>query len=151
MADVFSKATRSQVMSRIRGSENRDTELALAKLLRRNGITGWRRHRRIGVTSADSSDVRRGRYTRPDFAFARARVVVFVDGCFWHGCGKHANFPATNTKFWKAKLTANKSRDRLVNRRMKTMGWIVVRIWEHQLTSNPDACVRRIKRALPPC
>ena len=77
MPDVFTKAKRSQVMSRIRGRGNQETELALAKLLRAARINGWRRHAPI--------------FGRPDFTFHKERVVIFVDGCFWHGCPKHAN------------------------------------------------------------
>jgi len=63
---------RSEVMSRIRGRGNKETELALAKLLRRHAIKGWRRHQPI--------------FGKPDFIFSKARLAVFVDGCFWHGC-----------------------------------------------------------------
>src|SRR5471032_2226977 len=90
MPDVFTKAKRSAVMSRIRGRGNKDTETALAQLLRQNGITGWRRHLPLPG--------------RPDFAFRLQRVTVFVDGCFWHGCPKHSNMPRNNHLFWKKKL-----------------------------------------------
>jgi DNA mismatch endonuclease, patch repair protein len=70
MGDVFTKQKRSAVMSRIRGAGNRDTELRLITLFRANGITGWRRrHLLVG---------------KPDFVFRREKMVVFVDGCFWH-------------------------------------------------------------------
>lgn len=72
MADIFTKAKRSEIMSQIRGSGNKGTELALAKLFRKHGITGWQRNQPL--------------FGKPDFTFRRQRVVVFVDGCFWHGC-----------------------------------------------------------------
>jgi DNA mismatch endonuclease (patch repair protein) len=134
MPDVFTKAKRSQVMSRIRGRGNKDTELALAKLLRAAGISGWRRHHPI--------------FGKPDFVFPKLRIAVFVDGCFWHGCPKHSNMPANNRLFWEKKLAANKARDRLVSRTLKRQGWMVIRIWEHDLTRRPAYCVTRISRIL---
>jgi len=121
-------------MSRIRGHGNKDTELALAKLFRANGITGWRRHQL--------------HFGKPDFTFRQERVVVFVDGCFWHGCPKHSNLPVNNRPFWKKKLTANIARDRLVTRTLRNHGWRVLRIWEHDLSKRPLACVHKIKSAL---
>ena len=134
MPDVFTTEKRSQVMSRIRGHGNKDTELALAKLFRAHGITGWRRRQR--------------HFGKPDFTFRRERVVVFVDGCFWHGCPRHSNLPVNNRPFWKKKLTANSLRDRLVTKTLRSQGWRVVRIWEHDLAKRGADCVRRIKAAL---
>jgi DNA mismatch endonuclease (patch repair protein) len=62
-------------------------------------------------------------------AWVEEAVAVFVDGCFWHGCPKHATKPANNRAFWKKKLAGNKTRDRLVNRTLRRAGWRVVRIW----------------------
>jgi DNA mismatch endonuclease (patch repair protein) len=129
--DVFTKAKRSEVMSRIRSRGNRDTELALARLLRANHITGWRRHALVRVTVESSwlSVERRRRRrnpqpsttnpqlaVRPDFVFRKTRTAIFVDGCFWHGCPKHATKPANNRAFWRRKLAGNKKRDALVTR-----------------------------------
>lgn len=134
MPDIFTKAKRSDVMSRIRGRGNKETEVALVKLLRKNGITGWRRHPAL--------------FGRPDFVFRQKRVVVFVDGCFWHGCPKHANLPASNRPFWIKKFAANKARDRLVTRKLRQQGWVVLRIWEHDLTKKADVCILKIKSSL---
>ena len=141
MADVFSKQKRSEVMSRIRGCGNKDTELALVRLLRANGITGWRRHVEIRGRAALprrqdlATEHRRPTNfrVRPDFVFRKRRTAVFVDGCFWHGCPKHATKPANNRAFWHRKLSANKARDRLVNRTLRRANWRVLRIWEHEL------------------
>ena len=133
MPDVFTKAKRSDVMSRIRGRGNKETELALMKLLRRGHITGWRRHQPV--------------FGKPDFVFREARLAVFVDGCFWHGCPKHCKTPAGNRAFWKKKLAANKTRDRRVNRILRKNGWRVVRIWEHDLAKRGAACIRKIQAA----
>jgi DNA mismatch endonuclease (patch repair protein) len=119
MADVFTKAKRSAVMSRIRGRGNKDTEIALARLLRQNKITGWRRHLPI--------------FGRPDFAFPKQKIAVFVDGCFWHGCPEHSSLPVNNRAFWKRKFSTNKLRDILVKRTLRSQGWRVLRIWEHDL------------------
>ena len=119
MADVFSKAKRSEVMSRIRGRGNKGTELALIAIFRRHRIIGWRRNQKL--------------IGKPDFVFRQKRLAVFVDGCFWHGCPQHETMPRTNKAFWSRKLAANKARDRLVTRRLLAQGWIVLRIWEHAL------------------
>ena len=133
MSDVFTKAKRSEVMSRIRSRGNRDTELALARLLRGNKITGWRRHIQISTSPRPSPQRGEGERVRPDFVFRQARLTIFVDGCFWHGCPKHATKPKNNRAFWHRKLSANKKRDLLVTRTLRKAGWRVLRIWEHEL------------------
>jgi len=134
MADVFTKAKRSKVMSRIKGHGNKDTELALMALFRLHHVTGWRRRQPI--------------FGKPDFIFRKAKVAVFVDGCFWHYCPKHCRMPAGNQAFWIKKLSANKTRDRLVSRTLRKMGWRVVRIWEHDLAKRGAKCIQKIKDAL---
>lgn len=134
MSDVFTKAKRSEVMSRIRGRGNKATEIALARLLRLNKITGWRRHLPI--------------FGKPDFTFPKHKLVIFVDGCFWHGCPKHSNMPVNNRPFWKRKLAANSLRDSLVIKTLRSRGWRVLRIWEHDLSKNPDGCLTKIKSLL---
>ena len=135
MPDVFTKAKRSSVMSRIRGHGNKDTELALMKLFRQHHITGWRRNQNI--------------FGKPDFIFRRNRLALFVDGCFWHGCPKHCKISAGNHAFWKKKFAANKARDRRVNRELRRLGWQVARIWEHELKRKKEpALLQRIHRAL---
>lgn len=84
-SDVFTKAKRSEVMALIRGKGNKGTELAMVKLFRANGIIGWRRH--CPITG------------KPHFAFPKHKLAVFVDGCFWHGCPKHASEPKGNRRF----------------------------------------------------
>jgi DNA mismatch endonuclease (patch repair protein) len=133
--DVFDKAQRSEVMAAIRGRGNKGTELALMSLLRRHGITGWRRHRPV--------------FGRPDFIFPRHGLAVFVDGCFWHSCPKHANLPVNNRDFWRAKLEANRNRDRRVTRTLRAKGWRVLRVWEHELTRRNEArLLGRIRQAI---
>ena len=159
MPDVFTKAKRSQVMSRIRGRGNKETELALAKLLRAAHITGWRRQVRLkvgelrvegrGTSPRPSSQRGEGVRVRPDFTFRKERVVIFVDGCFWHGCPKHSNMPANNRTFWLKKLTANKARDRQVTRTLRQRGWRVLRVWQHELARKNEArLMRRLEYSL---
>ena len=88
---------------------------------------------------------------RPDFVFRKQRTVIFVDGCFWHGCPKHATRPANNRVFWRRKLAGNKTRDRVVTRTLRAQGWRVLRIWEHELQrlkSGPNKVVQRIEKHL---
>jgi DNA mismatch endonuclease (patch repair protein) len=136
MADVFSKAKRSEVMSRIRPRENKGTELALMAFFRAHGHTGWRRRQPL--------------FGKPDFVFRKTKVALFVDGCFWHGCPKHGTRPKTNTEFWNEKIRRNIARDRLVNRTLREAGWRVVRIWEHELhKKNAARLEARLRRRLP--
>jgi DNA mismatch endonuclease (patch repair protein) len=132
-------------MSRIRSRGNKDTELALAKLLRRNKISGWRRH--LEIRKAESG--KRKFKVRPDFVFRQAWLALFVDGCFWHGCPRHGTQPAGNRSFWKRKFARNIARDRLVNRALRRANWRVLRIWEHELArKNQARLLNRIQRAL---
>lgn len=165
MPDVFTRAKRSDVMSRIRSRGNERTELALVRVFRAHGITGWRRHRmirsadfqigprRIGVrhskggVSGDGAAFR----VRPDFVFPKSRVAVFVDGCFWHGCPQHATKPRNNAAFWRKKFAANTRRDQLVTRTLRKDGWRVLRIWEHELArKNEVRLLARLRRIFGP-
>src|SRR5436305_1610836 len=107
MPDVFTKKKRSEVMSRIRGSGNRDTELRLISILRRKRISGWRRNVRL--------------FGKPDFVFLRQKLAVFVDGCFWHRHPKcrFAYTPKSRSEFWLPKFASNVARDKLVIRTLK--------------------------------
>ncbi|MFC9531362.1 very short patch repair endonuclease [Streptomyces sp. NPDC056975] len=67
-----------------------------------------------------------------DIAFPRAKVAVFMDGCFWHGCPEHATQPKANAEWWRAKLDRNMARDRETTACLTTSGWIVLRFWEHE-------------------
>ena len=122
-------------MSRIRSHGNKDTELALTRVFRAHGITGWRRRKAI--------------FGKPDFVFPKLRLAVFVDGCFWHGCPRHGTKPRNNAAFWQKKFARNKARDRLVTRTLRKSGWRVLRIWEHELTcKNGARLLRRIRNTL---
>lgn len=82
-----------------------------------------------------------------DIAFTRAKVAVFVDGCFWHGCPEHGLVPAANRQWWIEKIDRNRQRDRDTTELLLTAGWVVIRAWEHE---RPSDVVRRVRQALPP-
>jgi DNA mismatch endonuclease, patch repair protein len=135
MADVFTSHKRSQIMSRVKSKGNKATELALVRLLRRNAISGWLRGAKL--------------YGKPDFTFRNHSLVIFVDGCFWHGCPKHATQPSTNKAFWKSKLAKNKARDRSVTKTLRSKGWKVLRIWQHELSArNERRLAEQIRQTL---
>lgn len=135
MADFLPPAERSALMALIRGKGNASTELRLVAALRAAGIRGWRRGSRLPG--------------RPDFTFAAARLAVFVDGCFWHGCPRHHRLPRTRRAFWRAKVMGNRRRDRRVDRELRALGWSVLRIWEHDLrVARLPAVLRRLARRL---
>jgi DNA mismatch endonuclease (patch repair protein) len=131
MPDVFTESKRSEVMGRIRGKGNKDTEIALIKIMRKHGIHGWRRNQQI--------------FGKPDFVFRDARLAVFVDGCFWHGCPKCYNRPVNNRDFWDEKKIKNKKRDQKVNKTLKSLGWRVLRIWEHELKHDNKVAAKVVK------
>ena len=138
-------------MSRIRSRGNAATEMALVRVFRAHGITGWRRHlevraparptasrrpaspRTLPVLSLVRARAARPFRVRPDFVFPRLRLALFVDGCFWHGCPHHGTKPRGNAAFWRKKFAANRARDLRVTRMLRRHGWRVLRIWEHEL------------------
>lgn len=122
-------------MSRIRSRGNASTEEAVASLFRSAGVSGWRRQGR-------------GLPGTPDFVFAREGVVVFVDGCFWHGCPRCYREPRSNVEFWRRKVGGNRRRDARQRRALNRLGWSVVRVWEHSVRESPESVVRRVDRAL---
>jgi DNA mismatch endonuclease (patch repair protein) len=83
---------------------------------------------------------------RPDIVFPRARVAVFVDGCFWHGCPDHATWPKSNEAFWREKIATNKLRDRDTDQRLSDAGWLVMRVWEHEDADGAADLLEKIVR-----
>jgi len=120
-------------LSRIRSRGNKTTEARMVELLRSSLIIGWRRHPKM--------------LGSPDFVFRRQRVVLFIDGCFWHCCPQCFRPPASNEGYWGRKLARNVSRDRRNTRLLRSAGWSVLRIWEHDF-DRPLRIVRRIHAAL---
>lgn len=133
MADVFTRRRRSAIMANIKSCGNAATELRLIRILRKQKIAGWRRHKNI--------------FGSPDFVFPAIKVALFVDGCFWHGCPIHGSIPRTNRPFWATKIARNVVRDKLVNKRLRENDWRVLRIWQHELCDS-NRVSRRIKRVI---
>lgn len=133
MTDILTKAQRSALMAKVRGSGNTSTELRLVAVFRSLGVTGWRRKAAV--------------LGKPDFVFPALKLAVFVDGCFWHGCPLHATQPTQNAKFWREKIARNQARDCLVTRTLRARGWRVLRLWEHELTRKYEArLLARLRR-----
>jgi DNA mismatch endonuclease (patch repair protein) len=175
MTAILTPAQRSALMAEVRSTGNASTELRLVAVFRALHITGWRRGvvvraagprlsqstkaPRASATSAQASRSVAERGTRfvpaakvfrvrPDFVFPKLRLAVFVDGCFWHGCPLHATQPRQNAKFWKEKIAANQTRDRLVTRTLRARGWRVLRVWEHELSRKYERrLLARLRRA----
>jgi DNA mismatch endonuclease (patch repair protein) len=114
----------------------RDTkpELALRRAV-------WRLGLRYRVDIPPVPGTRR----RADLVFTRAKVAVYLDGCFWHSCPVHATVPKANRDWWIAKLRANADRDRDTDRRLAGVGWTIVRVWEHE---NPDEAAASVAGAV---
>jgi DNA mismatch endonuclease (patch repair protein) len=116
----------------MRAQRERDTgiERTIRSLLHARGLR-FRVHRRLLAGSRREVDV----------VFPGARVAVFVDGCFWHGCPEHGTWPRNNAEFWRSKIEENIRRDRDTNARLEADGWTVLRVWEHE---SPDEAASRI-------
>lgn len=126
----------------MRANKRRDTSTELA--VRRELHARRLRYR---VDFAPVPGLRR----RADIVFTRARIAVFIDGCFWHGCPIHATSPKRNADYWGPKLAANIARDRDTDRRLTDAGWLVVRIWEHQAPVDAaDLIELAVRRAIDP-
>jgi DNA mismatch endonuclease (patch repair protein) len=125
--DTVTKEKRSWIMSRIRSRDTKP-EVRMAQALRRAGASGWRRHHRVEGM-------------RPDFVWRRERVVVLIQGCFWHGCPVHYRCPQSNVVFWREKVRMNRARDRRQSRLLRSRGWTVLHVFECRIR-NLDRAVR---------
>jgi len=133
MGNIETSDVRRRMMSRIKG---RDTgpELSLRRNVWALGLR-YRLQYRIGRT-------------RPDMVFVGAKLAVFVDGCFWHGCPLHSTMPKNNREFWEQKLKRNRERDVENTQRLEAEGWRVLRLWEHEIEASPVECARRVAAML---
>lgn len=122
-------------MSAIRSRGNKSTEKAIRFRMIRAGVRSWK------LSPADLPG-------RPDFVFDAERLVVFLDGCYWHGCPKCYRAPTSNTGYWSEKLRRNKTRDRNVSRTLRQQGWRVVRFWEHEIEAAPAKIVSKIRELI---
>lgn len=135
MTDNRTPAERSYNMSRIRGMDT-TPELIIRRVAHARGL----RYRTHVMTLPG----------RPDMVFTRLRVAVFVDGDFWHGW-QYPRWRERLTKYWREKIERNRRRDKKNFRRLRRAGWTVVRIWEHEVHTDPHGCVDRIESALAKC
>jgi DNA mismatch endonuclease (patch repair protein) len=107
-------------MSRVKRRDN-GPEIAVRRLLHSRGL-------RYRVAWPVPGQRRR----TIDIAFTRARIAVFIDGCFWHGCPTHGTSPKANSVWWSDKISTNRARDANVSSQLVEMGWTVMRFWEHE-------------------
>jgi DNA mismatch endonuclease, patch repair protein len=134
MVDRYSKTKRSQIMAANRSKNTHSTERRLRAGLISARLSGWR------INASDLSG-------KPDFVFDAQKTVIFVDGCFWHGC-KCKRLSKTNVSFWKNKIETNIARDKRVSRLLRRQGWKVVRIREHELRASLSKTIEKIKKSL---
>lgn len=116
-------ASSASVRTIMQGNKRSDTrpEMSLRSELHRRGV-----RYRVGITAEPTLNC------RADIVFSAARIAVFVDGCFWHGCVDHGVRPRTHSDYWDAKLARNVARDRRNDAALEAAGWTVVRVWEHE-------------------
>lgn len=109
----------------MQGNKSKDTlaELAIRKALHAKGL-------RYRVNMRPVPDLRR----TADVVFTRARLAIFIDGCFWHACSAHYVEPKANVDYWRPKINRNRDRDLETTQRMQDAGWVVMRFWEHEET-----------------
>jgi DNA mismatch endonuclease (patch repair protein) len=132
MADNLTPEQRSYMMSRNR-STNTAPELKVRRLAHARGL-----RYRIHYSPLPG---------RPDLAFVTAKVAVFVDGDYWHGW----RFPLWKHKladYWRTKIERNRRRDIMNFRKLRRQGWMVIRIWEHQVKQDAQSCIDRIESAV---
>ena len=130
--DTFTKKKRSWIMAQVKSDGNCSTEGRFITLLHKHCITGWRRrYSLIG---------------NPDFVFPKARVAVFLDGCFWHGHPIKCRMPKTHRAYWQNKIARNMARDRRVTCALREKGWKVIRIWEDRIQDL--STLKRLQEAL---
>jgi DNA mismatch endonuclease (patch repair protein) len=135
-SDPRSPAASSAATRRVmQGNRGRDTqpEIQLRAQLHRRGLR-FRKH------AAPLPGLR----CDADVVLSRARIAIFVDGCFWHGCAEHGRTPRANASYWTAKIERNKQRDRRNNELLAAAGWLVLRYWEHD---DPEVAAVEVARA----
>jgi DNA mismatch endonuclease (patch repair protein) len=128
--DFLTKKERSYRMSLIRGKDTKH-EILLRKALWREGMR-FSKYCRLPGT--------------PDIVFRKWKVVIFCDGCFWHGCPRHYVLPKSRRGYWRKKVEGNRKRDILVTRALEKAGWTVVRVWECEINKNLKKTVHMIRR-----
>ena len=135
MSDIFTPEKRSDVMKAVKSRNTKTTELKMIELFKELRVIGWRRtYPLIG---------------KPDFVFPKKRIVIFVDGCFWHGHDCRNVTPSDNAEFWEAKRLYNKKHDEEVTQTLVQKNWTVIRIWECELKKkNREVLLEKISLLL---
>ncbi|MGO9871217.1 MAG: very short patch repair endonuclease [Methanoregula sp.] len=133
MSDVLTQEQRKLNMSHIR-AKNTGPEVKLRKLLFAKGFRGYRIHFDL--------------LGKPDIVFTKKKIAIFIDGCFWHKCPVCFQEPETRKEFWMKKIQSNIDRDKKVNEQLKSEGWTIIRIWEHDVRKKPDDAIKKITETL---
>jgi DNA mismatch endonuclease (patch repair protein) len=136
MADIFSADKRTEIMKKIR-TKDTGCELAVRKMIYAMGY-------RYRLNKKDLPG-------KPDIVFSRLKKVVFVQGCFWHGCKKCARskLPTSNQSFWKKKIQGNIDRDKKICKQLKRGGWDCLNIWQCEIKKrNKEQLIVRIRQFL---
>lgn len=129
MVDIFSKETRSKIMSSIRG-KNTLIEDMVAKELYNNQIRFSKNVKSLLGT--------------PDIAIKKYKIVIFLDSCFWHCCPEHFKMPKTNKEYWQNKIAKNIQRDAKIMQYYKDNNWNILRVWEHEIMQNFKETINKI-------
>lgn len=129
MPDTQSPEKRSDTMRRVKG-KNTSLELRVRRALHSRGL----RYRLSYPLPG-----------RPDIVFVKARIAIFLDSCFWHGCPQHLRMPHSNEEYWHAKIARNVERDIRTDAAYVDSEWRLIRLWEHELKNNLDVCVDAIE------
>jgi len=132
MPDKFDKKTRSAIMSHIR-HKNTSLEVNFRKLLWENGLGRYRIHYNLSG--------------KPDIVYVSKKIVIFLDGDFWHGYNWKKLGKIPPKKYWQEKIQKNIDRAKKYNKLLKKDGWTVLRFWEHDVKKNPDKCIKKVKGA----
>ena len=133
MPDIFTKAKRSQIMSRIR-SKNTKIEVKLRKALWMNGLKGFRIHYKLPG--------------KPDIVFSTKKIAIFTDSSFFHGYNWAVLGKIPPKDYWQAKIRKNMLRDKGYNKLLKESGWKVLRFWDFEINRDLDKCIKRISNLL---
>lgn len=132
MADRVSSEKRSEIMSKVR-SKWTNPEKIIHNSLKGNRIRHKMHPRIMGS---------------PDVLITETNTLIFIDGCFWHGCRKHCSLPKSRLEYWESKIKGNVKRDAMNRRKLRKIGYNVIRIWEHQINDDSFNISRFLQKKL---
>ena len=122
MPERFTQQEQSEIMRKVKSSQNLSTEIRMVELFKQNHIVGWRRKYYL--------------FGNTDFVFLKKKIALFIDGCFWHGHDCRNLKPLTHKDNWQNKVQKNRKRDEQVSNFLIQKGWVVYRFWECELSKN---------------